>query len=323
MKFSTSLLRQCWFLAGPTAVGKSELALHLAAHLNAEILSLDSMAIFRGMDIGTAKPDSRQQQMVPHHLIDLIQPDDEFSTAQYLQAAMACCDELLSRGKTPLFVGGTGLYLRALLRGVFEGPPADWKFRTQLSEQAARHGTGWLHRQLQEIDPVSAARLHPNDERRLIRSLEIAHLTGQPASTLQQEIPLPVEERTEHVYWLHPPRDWLADRIDRRVDQMFELGFEQEVRTLLKSAHPPGRTARQALGYRELIEWIEAGPQDAEFRGLEPVTEQIKTHTRQFAKRQETWFRNLEECREVAIDGTETPEELCGRILNLNSTPTD
>ncbi len=311
MKFPSAILRQCWFLAGPTAVGKSELALLLAQQLNGEILSLDSMAIFRRMDIGTAKPDARQQATVRHHLIDLVEPHEEFSTAQYMSAAIRSCEDILQRQKTPIFAGGTGLYLRAVLRGVFEGPAADWDYRHSMTEKARENGPNWLHQQLTLVDPVAAQRLHPNDERRLVRALEIHQITGQPASALQQEEPLPIEERPRHVYWLHPPRAWLADRINRRVDLMFESGFEQEVRDLLASPLPPGRTARQALGYREVIDWLEG-----RIGTRAEAIELIKTRTRQFAKRQHTWFRNLEECHEIAISGSESPEELCDKIRN-------
>ncbi|SFH61873.1 tRNA (adenosine(37)-N6)-dimethylallyltransferase MiaA [Planctomicrobium piriforme] len=315
MKFPLELLQRCWFLAGPTAVGKSELSLQLAEQLGGEILSLDSMAIFRGMDIGTAKPAARQQQRVPHHLIDLVEPHEEFSTAQFLVAAEQACREICERGRVPIFVGGTGLYLRAVLRGVFEGPPADWKFRDELTAQAAGQSPDWLHEKLRQIDPATADRLHPNDSRRLVRALEIVHLTGQLPSVLQQEHPLPVEQRPRHIYWLHPPRAWLADRINRRVDAMFELGLEEEVRSLLDRQHPPGRTARQALGYREMIDYLED-----RLPSLDETRQLIQTRTRQFAKRQHTWFRNLEECREVAIEGTESVDELCDRLLSMGET---
>lgn len=305
MKISADKLQQCWFLAGPTATGKSALSLSLAEKLDAEIVSMDSMAIYRRMDIGTAKPSEEEQRRVPHHLIDLIEPHQEFSTAEYLSAAIRVVDEILSRGRVPLFVGGTGLYLRALLRGVFEGPPADWEIRTKLMEQAAAGPPDWLHSELQKVDPVTAARLHPNDARRLIRALEVYTLTGVPPSELHQEAPLPPDKQPQHVFWLHPPRHWLHERINRRVVMMFERGLVDEVRALLDAPNPPGQTARQALGYRETIDWLEGR------LGSEQETiELIQTRTRQFAKRQHTWFRNLTECREVPVTGEETSDQL-------------
>ncbi len=317
LKFSPSLLRTCFFLAGPTATGKSDLSLRLAEALNAEILSLDSMAVFRRMDIGTAKPDVEARQKIPHHLIDLVDPHEEFSTAEYMAAAISCVEEVIGRGKTPMFVGGTGLYLRALLRGVFEGPPADWDFRNQMTETAKQSPPGWLHHELRKVDPASADRLHPNDERRVLRALEIFHATGQTASELQQEAPLPVDVRPQQVFWLHPPREWLSERINLRVDLMMERGLESEARQLLVESPPPGRTARQALGYRELFDWIEG-----RIPTRESAIELIKTRTRQFAKRQHTWFRNLQECREIRVTGNESAEELASRVLNASREST-
>lgn len=308
MKLPRELLQQCWFLAGPTAVGKSDLALRLVERHDVEILSVDSMAIYRGMNIGTAKPTPEQQARVPHHLIDLVEPHEEFSTARYLQQAQAACLRVLERGRRPLFVGGTGLYLRALLRGVFEGPAADWEYRRELETEAERRPSGWLHTELQAVDPESARRLHPHDLRRLVRALEIHHVTGTPASLLQREHPLPTEQRPRHVFWLHPERAWLYARIDRRVERMFEAGLMEEVQRLLRLFPSIGRTARQALGYREVIDWLEG-----RIGTREKTIERIQTRTRQFAKRQHTWFRNLEECQEVPFD----PESSTETVLRL------
>ncbi|WP_437230284.1 tRNA (adenosine(37)-N6)-dimethylallyltransferase MiaA [Planctomicrobium sp. SH661] len=309
MKFPPELLQRCWFLAGPTAVGKSALSLLLAERLGGEIVSMDSMAIYRHMDIGTAKPAPAELALIPHHLIDIVEPHQEYSTAEFLNASIQACEQIVQRGHVPIFVGGTGLYLRSLLRGVFEGPSADWGFREELLASAAKESPDWLHRRLQQVDPVTAARLHPNDERRLVRALEIHALTGAPPSELHQERPLPLEERPQHVYWLHPPRDWLYERINRRVSAMMDRGLEEEVQQLMVLEHPPGKTARQALGYREVIDF-----QSGLISSREEMIDLIQTRTRQFAKRQHTWFRNLEECREVTIQGTESPEELLKKL---------
>ncbi len=305
------LLRQCWFLAGPTACGKSAVGLALAVRLNAEILALDSMSLYRGMDVGTAKPSLEEQHRVPHHLIDVIEPHQEYSVAEFLDRAESACRDIVGRGCVPLFVGGTGLYLRSLLRGVFEGPAADWEFRRQLTEQARQHPPGWLHRELARVDAASANRLHANDERRLIRALEIFHLTGQPASQLQNQPPLSTSDRPKHVYWLSPPRDWLHDRINTRVDQMIANGWLDEVRRLIDAPHQLGRTASQALGYKELIDHLHGRC------SLDAAVKQIKTATRQFAKRQHTWFRQLEECQEFCITGNESAGELADRLMSL------
>ena len=311
MPFEPALLRRCWFVAGPTACGKSAVALELAERIDAEILSLDSMAVYRGMDIGTAKPTAADRRRVPHHLLDLAEPAAAFSVADYLAAAEPVCRSLLNRGKMPLFVGGTGLYLRSLLRGVFQGPAADADVRAELETRLAAHGPTALHAQLAQVDPVAAARLHPNDSRRVIRALEVAQLTGRPLSDQQTQPPLPPDERPPHVYWLLPPRDWLRARIDSRVDAMLADGLLQETIGLLDRGL--GATARQALGYRELIEHLEGR------LTLPEASELIKTRTRQFAKRQHTWFRNLEECHAVEITGRESAREIAERLCNIGT----
>ncbi|MEZ6045013.1 MAG: tRNA (adenosine(37)-N6)-dimethylallyltransferase MiaA [Planctomycetaceae bacterium] len=302
-------LQQCWFIAGPTASGKSGVALKLAPQLGGEIIALDSMTLYRGMDIGTAKPTQAEQLQVPHHLYDLIDPHEEFSVAEYLALAAEKVDDILSREKTPIFVGGTGLYLRSLLRGVFEGPEADWEFRRQLEEIANAEGGEKLHQMLQQVDPIAADRLHPNDQRRVVRALEVNHITGQPLSAQQEQEPLPENDRPLHVYWLSPPRAWLHERINSRVDLMVEEGLVEEVRALMELDPPLGRTARQALGYKEMIDALDAG------RPLEEAIEQIKIRTRQFAKRQHTWYRNLVECREVPFNESDTAAEIASRLL--------
>lgn len=309
MQFPTSLLQKCWFLAGPTASGKTAVGIALAERIGAEIVCLDSMTVYRGMDIGTAKPTPEEQVRVPHHLLDIRDPHEEFSTAEYMTAALAACELILSRGKTPLFVGGTGLYLRSLLRGVFEGPTADWVLRHELEQFAEAHGTVALHARLALVDPPTARRLHVNDQRRVIRALEIHTLTGHPASALQQESPLPVAERPRHVYWLDPDREVLRRRISQRVDAMFSAGLVAEVNTLRQSPLGLGRSARQALGYREVLSHLEDG------LSLPEAMQQLKTHTHQFAKRQWTWFRNLEELQPIELEGHESVDVTAKGVL--------
>lgn len=312
MKFPAELLRQCWFLAGPTAGGKSAAALELAEALGAELLALDSMTLYRQLDIGTAKPTAGERARVPHHLLDLMDPSQEFSVAEYLQAARTCCGEILGRGRIPLFVGGTGLYLRSLLRGVFEGPAADPAFRRSLEERAVRLGPEGLHEELSRVDPATAGRLHPNDARRVIRALEVFHLTGRPLSEQQEEDPLPAGERPQRVFWLNLPRETLYRRIDLRVEAMFAAGWLDEVERLARREPPLGPTARKALGYQELLNWIDRGRPEP----LPEVIETIQRRTRQFAKRQLTWFRNLEECRAIEISGEESPATVAAQIVN-------
>jgi tRNA dimethylallyltransferase len=310
VQIDSALLRECWFLTGPTACGKTASSLSLAEQLNGEIVALDSMSLYRRMDIGTAKPTLVQRRRVPHHLIDVIDPHDEFSVADYLQLAEQACREILNRGRIPLFVGGTGLYLRSLLRGVFDGPPADSEFRRAMQQEAERDPET-LHRRLVAVDPDSAQRLHANDRRRIIRALEIHHATGRRASELQSQRPLPPHQRPRHTYWLSPSRVWLYRRIDERVEQMMDDGLLKEVEDLLALPRKMSRTARQALGYRELIQHLHG-----EFP-LEEAVRHIQARTRQFAKRQHTWFRNLEECREIPVTGEETPQEIVGRLRTI------
>lgn len=308
MKIPSELLQQCLFLAGPTACGKTETGLLLAERLGGEILSLDSMSIYRGLDVGTAKPTPDERRRAPHHLLDLADPWEDFSVAQYIAAADRAVREVLDRGKVPIFVGGTGLYLRSLLRGIFEGPPADESLRQQLEARYHAVGAELFYRELTEVDPISAARLHPRDLRRLVRAREVFELTGAPLSSFQQEPPLDPEQRPRHVIWLHPPRDWLYARINARVDQMLEQGLVEEVRALTRLPQPLGKTARQAIGYKEILDaW------DAE-ESLDDAIVLIKNRSRQLARRQHTWFRNLPECTPLELDGSESPARIAETI---------
>jgi len=298
----------CWFLTGATAGGKTGVGVELARRIDAEIVSLDSMALYRGMDVGTAKPTAAERREVPHHLVDVLDPHEEFSLAQYVDAAQRSVDEIKARSREVLFVGGTPLYLKGLLRGIFQGPPADWDFRRRLAKQAETQGPGCLHRRLAEVDPPSAERLHPNDTRRLIRALEVYEKTGRPISRLQRqfEVARPADEC--RVFVLQWPTQQLNARIDRRVDAMFAAGLVDEVRALLLRPQPLSKTAAQAVGYREVIEHL-CGE-----RGLPETVELVKTHTRRFAKRQRTWFRSLSECRFVPVEDPIDPVKVAQQI---------
>lgn len=313
MAFERDLLRRCWVLAGPTASGKTAAGIVLARLLDGEVVSLDSMAVYRGMDIGTAKPTPAEQSQVRHHLIDVADPWDDYSIADYLTAAEACCREIVSRGKTPVFVGGTGLYLRGLLRGLCDTPAADWAIRQRLQLEVEQLGEQALHDRLAQVDPPTAARLHPHDTRRVIRALEVFETTGQPLSAFHEQQPLPPGDRPRCVAWLSPPRDWIHHRIDTRVERMFEQGLVDEVRRLLANDRPLSHTASQALGYREVLEHLQGGMTLAE------CVTAVQQHTRQFAKRQHTWFRNLAECEPVSMAGGETAEELADRIVAVSA----
>ena len=298
----------CWFLTGPTASGKSGVGVELARRIGAEIVSLDSMALYRGMDIGTAKPTPQQRGQVPHHLIDVIEPHQQYSLAQYVGDAHRCIEDIKARGREVLLVGGTPLYLKGLLRGVFDGPAADWQLREQLREEARRHGSDCLHQRLAAVDPVSAGRLHPNDVRRLIRALEVYEKTGRPISELQQQFDTGRDARECRVFVLNRPRSELHARIESRVDEMFSTGLVEEVRRLSSGPQPLSRTARKAVGYREVIEHL-AGELE-----LSETIQLVKIHTRRLAKRQCTWFRSLSECRFVPVSGPIDAVDLARRI---------
>lgn len=301
----------CWFLTGPTASGKTSAALVLAERIGAEIISLDSMAIYRGMDIGTAKPSLEQRSQVVHHMIDILDPNESFSVAEYLARAHRIVDEIRQRGNKALFVGGTPMYLKVLLRGIFGGPAADWEFRQQVEEQIELHGKQALHRQLAMVDPVSAHKFHPNDIRRVTRALEVYHLTGEPISHQQQEFESQNKSNKKFVFQLSWPRDVLHQRIEKRVVAMFEAGLVREVQQLLESYQELGRTALQAVGYREVLEHLRGE------RDLDETMQQVVYHTRRFARRQETWFRGFPECQQVTMTNEMTAEEVVDTIIDL------
>jgi tRNA dimethylallyltransferase len=307
--FPGELLRRCWFLAGPTASGKTELGIALARRLNAEVVALDSMTVYRGLDIGTAKPPVSERGGIPHHLFDILDPCDEYNVAEYLNAARVACEGIVSRGCVPLFVGGTGLYLRSLLRGLFDGPAADAELRARLDQELVADGELALHARLARVDPVLAGRLHPRDTRRVIRGLEVWELTGQTLSGQQTQAAPRAEDRPSHVYWLDTPRDWLHDRIETRARRMFADGIVDETRVVLDT-NGFGKTASQALGYAEVLEHL------AGRCSLEEAVVNTIAHTRQFAKRQCTWFRNMAECSAIAVGPETRPDEIAERLAN-------
>ena len=298
----------CWFLTGATAVGKTRVGFVLAERLGAEVLSLDSMAVYRGMDIGTAKPSLADRQRVPHHLIDLVDPGHEFSVAEYLAAARQVAEEVRSRGREVLFVGGTPLYLKCLLRGLFAGPPADWELRHEIEQEAAALPPGVLHHRLEQVDPLAASQIHPNDTRRLVRALEVYRQTGEPISHQQMEFESQRPAEEARVFVLQRPRPEQHTRIEERVESMIAAGLVDEVRGLTSEGQTLGLTASQAVGYREVLEHLR-GEIDHP-----TMVERIKTRTRRFAKRQGTWFRSLSECRFVEIQGETDAGEVAERI---------
>lgn len=302
---------QCWFLSGSTAAGKTTVSLELARQLNAEIILLDSMTIYRGMDIGTAKPSAEQLAAIPHHLIDICDPSENFSVSRYRELAMEKIAEIKARNKTVLFVGGSALYLKALIRGLFDGPEADWDYRKEIEREAEAVGIEQLHERLAVLDPVTAHKLHVNDRRRIIRALEVFRVTGKPMSHWQMEFDFATTPEQCRVFCLRRPRAELHERIEQRVRHMFESGFVAEVRGLLEKFGDLSRTAGQAVGYCEVIAHLKGE------MALEQTMERVLIRTRRFARHQETWFRNMEECRIVDIATNDSPETIVQMLLDL------
>jgi len=305
---STNPLHRAIYLTGPTASGKTAVGVALARRLNAEVVALDSMTLYRGMDIGTAKPTPAERGDVPHHLIDVLDPWEIASVAQYRAWALDVVAAIERRGKRVLFVGGTALYLKALLRGLFEGPGADPVLRARLEEDAETLGTAALHARLAAVDPASAARLHPNDRRRLVRALEVITATGQPLSVLQAEHDRPAPA-TVPVFALERPRAVLCERIDQRVLEMVRAGLLDEVRALQSGPQPLSTTAAQGVGYRETLDRL-----GGRIASDAAMVELIQTRTRQFAKRQMTWFRGLSEVRLWPLEEGEPAEVTAERL---------
>ncbi len=274
-------------LTGPTASGKSALALEWAERFGAEIVAVDSMTLYRGMNIGTAKPTVDDRQRVPHHLIDVLDPWEAASVSWWLEQATARCRDIESRGRKALFVGGTPLYLKAMLCGLFQGPPADAELRRRLEQEAATLGRQALHDRLTRCDPTTAARLHVNDMRRVVRALEVHELTGRPISAWQQQWSATDKATGPTIWCLEVPRAALYERIDRRVEAMFAAGLVEEAQSLRRLSSPLSPEAAQALGYKEVFAHLDGQA------SLNDTIRTVQARTRQFAKRQMTWFRSL------------------------------
>ncbi len=288
-------IQDAWFLTGPTASGKSRVALELAERIDAEIISVDSMAVYRGMDIGTAKPTSDQRERVPHHLIDLVDPTSEYSVSQFVVDAHAKADEVRARGKKVLLVGGTPLYIKTLFCGMFLGPPADWDFRAAVEADVAAFGLESLRKRLEQVDPLSAFKILDGDVRRMTRALEVAKITGRPLSHWQNQFEQAQGPTSCKCFALAWDRPQLHSRVNLRVDGMFHRGLLNEVKTLIAKFGAFGRTAAQAVGYKEPLEFLKGTVNEKD------MVEQVKAHTRQFVRRQEIWFRSMTSIQRVPI----------------------
>jgi len=298
-----------WILTGPTASGKTDVALSIAESIHAEIISADSMLVYRGMDIGTEKPSAAMQCKIQHHLIDVVDPWEEYSVGRYVKDFERVANELYQKGKPFIVVGGTALYLKAIVDGLFEGPPADWEYRNHLKSIAAAQGPDSLHKMLAEVDAEAAHKLHFNDQMRVIRALEVIKSTGNRISSLQTQFGKKNPKYDCVMMAIEHDRAILYKRIESRVDSMLQRGLIEEVRTLIN--HPMGlsRQASQALGYKEVIDFLSGK------YTLSEVSQVIKQRTRHFAKRQMTWFRSFQDIHWIHASVGDEPEKLSESIL--------
>ena len=295
-------------ILGPTATGKSALGLALAERYHGEVINCDSTAVYRGFDIGTDKVPMAERRGIAHHLIDIADPTDEYTAAQFARDAAAAVADIDGRGKVPILVGGTGFYYRALTRGLFPGPGKDAELRGRLERVAAAKGVERLHRMLSRVDPASAARIQPRDLKRLVRALEVYFLTGKPMTAHFEDTvsPLPPDVRVGAVA-LRMPAQWLADRLARRVDQQFEAGLIEEIRGLLAAGVPPGARPFGGLVYRQAMEYLNGVRDEAATRAL------IAQENRKYARRQLIWFKK--EPNLVWFDGPGTNAEVQDSVI--------
>lgn len=279
------------FIVGPTAAGKSKTAFSLAQKINGEIISADSMQVYKGMDILTAQPSKIIRKKIPHHLIDIISAQENFTAADFRRRALRAIKKIHNKKKIPIIVGGTGLYVRSLIGGLFKAPKADLRIRRQLEKLALKRGISYLYNKLSQVDPKAASKIHPNDLRRIIRALEVYKKTGQAITKLQAKTKGLGDKYEIKIFILNIPRDRLYQKINKRVEEMFEQGAVEEVRELLSLKL--SRSAQQALGIKEIRGYLEGNYSQDEAKRL------LQRNTRHYAKRQLTWFRKMEGIRRV------------------------
>ncbi|MBR5543813.1 MAG: tRNA (adenosine(37)-N6)-dimethylallyltransferase MiaA [Oscillospiraceae bacterium] len=302
-------------IVGPTASGKTALSIALAKKLSGEIVSGDSMQIYKGMDIGTAKPDETERDGVVHHMLSVAEPSENYSAARYVKEAGACVDEILSCGKVPIVVGGTGLYIDSLVNGTeFAAHLEDEKYRRELWELYEEKGVEFLHDMLSRVDAARAEEIHKNNVKRVIRALEVYKITGKTISEHDEETKgkEPKYDAT-YIGLEFQNRDRLYERINLRVDKMIEAGLLREVENLLGSGLSPSSTAMQAIGYKELVAYFEGKEM------LDEAIEKIKLNSRRYAKRQMTWFKRNEKVNWIAVDKSENISDIIQNSMNFIS----
>ena len=298
-------------ILGVTGTGKGRLAFELAESIGAEIISIDSMKVYRRMDIGTAKPPKEARERINYHLIDVVEPSDSFSVGLFLDAALPAIEQIKRRKRKIIGVGGTALYIKALLYGLFDGPGTQKEIRNNLHTRAKAEGLEQLYRELAQIDPVAAERIGSNDAKRIIRALEVYKITGKPISSLQTQF---TAEKTIHnwtVIGLRREKNEANRRINKRVKKMIADGLVDEVKSLLAEEEPLSRQARCAIGYAEIIDYLNGE------MSLEDATELIKKNTRRLAKNQRTWFKTFRDVNWLDIEAEEPDEEIFKRTKAL------
>jgi tRNA dimethylallyltransferase len=298
-------------ILGATASGKGRLAFELAKKLDAEIISIDSMKIYRRMDIGTAKPPLQARKEIPYHLIDVVEPSESFSVAKFLYLADESIEKIRDKDKQVVAVGGTALYLKAILYGLFEGPGENEQIRNRLRKRAEKDGLKTLHEELTQVDPEAARNISRSDAKRIIRALEVFELTGKPISSMQKQFEA---NKTRH-HWtiigLRRDKDIENMRINTRVKKMMDEGLLDEVKSLLAEEKPFSKQARCAIGYAELINYLKGQG------NLEEAVENIKKNTRRFAKGQRTWFKRFQDVNWIDVTESEDPEHILACVFEL------
>ena len=296
-------------IVGPTAIGKSRIGIEIAKVLQTEILTADSCQVYRGMDIGTDKPTLQERQGVPHRLIDLVDPDQSFNVGDFRRHALQEISRLHNQGLLPLVVGGTGLYIRCLLKGLCPGPPANWPIRQALTQEAMEKGWPFLHQKLQKVDPDLAKRLHPNDQPKVLRGLEVYHTLGTPLSKVQQQHQFQETPFPFLLIGLTMERQTLFRRIETRVEWEIEKGLMQETQRLMLQGYSRSLGSMKGLGYRQFAGYL------AEEYSYDEAVRLLKRDTRHFAKRQMTWFRKEPEIHWITVEGSDIPGQAAEQIL--------
>ncbi len=308
MKFI--MKRKVLAIVGPTASGKTKLSIIVAEKIGGEIISADSRQVYRYMDIGTAKPSKEEREKVKHYFVDEINPDEEFNAGVFGEKGREIIEDIFSRGKIPIIVGGSGLYVKSLIDGFFEGPAGDWELREILYRKAEQLGKEVIYEELKKVDPVSAEKIHPNNLKRVIRALEVYYLTGKPMSKLQAELKPEINFETVQI-GLNWDRKKLYKRIEERVDKMIEQGLIDEVKRLRELGYDKNLNALQTVGYKEVFDYLDG------VISYEQMIYLIKRNSRRYARRQLIWFRQDKRIIWIDVDETTDFNELADKVVEI------